>query len=185
MGARRFYRLARLALRTVHGRRDAAWYAEQRAFLVEVAGRVGLPLRTVAAVVAALSPHVSWELQTRDIEPFLTAERKRRDTGRHAGFRANVVKARRILRGEVPERVLRGDKVRAFYRALLGDRHAIVIDRHMAAIVGEERALDKAGRYGTLASALRRVAARLGLAPADCQAMIWCYWRRLDKSVPF
>lgn len=181
----RIHRLALNARRQAPFATDRVWYAEQAQWLASVAHAHGLPLHVVRGVCAVLSPRVQWAGQRNGLEPFLVAERRKRGSGRHAGMRANIVKARRILAGEHPLAVLSGPKVRAFYGALKGDAHAIVVDTHMQAAAGVSGGLHRRSRYARIAGAIRESATRLGIAPAELQAAVWCHWRRLETSIPF
>src|SRR5262249_41112801 len=66
----------------------------------------GLGVPAVAGVFAALSPQVYWRDQLRRTPAFIRAELRRRSTGRHPGFRANLAKARAIVGRATPARVL-------------------------------------------------------------------------------
>jgi len=107
------------------------------------------------------------------------------------GFAANKAKAARILAGELPLDVLRGPKVRAFYRSILTggrdiDPQAVCIDRHAYALAF---GLDSADyltpkRYAATAAAFVQACAALqlsfpsfDLSPAKLQALCWCWWR--------
>ena len=82
-------------------------------------------------------------------------------------------KAAQIADGRPPDLVLRGPKIRAFYRALLGDDEAVVIDTWMLRALGHhEKPTPK--QYKRLAQRVRREARRRGIPPAVWQAIVWC-----------
>lgn len=91
-------------------------------------------------------------------------------------FAASLAKARAIQQGAQPLRVLGGPKVRAFYRALLGDRDAAVVDVWVARAAGTDPQLTPA-RYARVEAALRDAAAQARTAVADFQATVWVVTR--------
>jgi hypothetical protein len=90
---------------------------------------------------------------------------------------ANLEKAQRILDGERPLAVLGGDKVRAFYRAIMGDPEAVVLDVWMMRAAGWQKATLSKSEYASLSEALTSAAERVGLDPADFQAVVWTHVR--------
>ena len=182
--AARLYRLARRNERDPVYRAGLVWYDDARALVRQWARASGLSSVRVAAVVAALSPQVPWTVQVDHTMRFIRAELDRPGSGRYAGFSRNVVKARRILRGEPADRVLGGEKVRAFWQALSGDNGAVVLDRHMIELMGLA-IHGKSAWYRAGVWAVWQVSARLGVAPARLQAAAWCVWKRRSDAVPF
>jgi hypothetical protein len=149
-------------------RADAAlandWYRTARRDCRALAREAGVTLAVAAGVVAAYSPNMLWSAN-------LTVARRALG-GNARGMRHNVAKVLRIIAGERPLDVLRGPKVTRFYRALMGDKNAVVLDRWMA------RAMDvdpsKVGTlYDVLEAACLAVAARRNIAPASLQAIVW------------
>lgn len=84
---------------------------------------------TVAGIYAALSPMNGWEENVANTLDVL----RLRDAVRVNTPEPNRVKALRIAAGEEPLDVLRGRKVRAFYRGIADptDREPIPVDRHL------------------------------------------------------
>ena len=155
----------------------ANWYHGAQRIADELGGDRG------AGVLAAMSPLMSWpkcvELARRMVRTGIWA----------GGLPRNCDKARRIWQGAEPLTVLRGHKVRAFYRGIMGDADAVVIDRHAFDIVlgrvtddATRRRLGLAGQYERFAAPYRTVARERGLAACDVQAITWLTWRRLKDS---
>lgn len=146
----------------------AKWYTSARAIIGTLATRQGHSKATVAGVVAATSPRMHWSRNIAVSEVLLAG-------GTPAGvFRTSIDKARRIIAGAKPLCVLRGNKVRAFYRALVGDTSAAVIDAWMLRAGGldaESKLTDRA--YAALAGALTELARRLRITVTHLQATIW------------
>lgn len=180
----RLYRLARRNERDPVYQAGLGWYDDARALVRQWGSAASLGPDRVAAIVAALSPQVAWAWQVDNTMRFIRAELDKPGSGRYAGFNSNVRKARKLVRGADPRAVLGGDKVLSFYAALCGDERAVVVDRHMAALMGLGR-LDRHGVYSAAVEAVWRVSARLGVAPARLQAAVWCVWKRQSESVPF
>ena len=120
----------------------------------------------------------------------------------------------RLARGEDPNEVLNGHKVRSFYNNILGAepddpaKGDVTVDSHaFSAAMGVKygsgsdeysffagsgkyngmtspanRTLGVQGLYAPFADAYRRVAARLGITPAQLQAIVWAQWRRENPS---
>jgi hypothetical protein len=87
-------------------------------------------------------------------------------------FSSSLAKAQRIYRGERPSSVLSGPKVRAFYRALLGDTTAAVVDVWVARAAGWVGEL-KPRAYALVASALVAAARAVRVSVARFQAVVW------------
>ena len=192
----------------VSARTALGWYGEARAFCEALAGAYGFPLRSVVGAVAALSPMQEWRTQLKFTPTILDDFRDAiADAGFvlgaddpadvvlddfaarivGPGFLGNKRKAARILLGADPLAVLGGQKVRAFYRCILGDSGAVCVDRHAWSIAdgGAVGALTEK-RYRTTVAAFVGAAANLRaafpalaseLTPAGVQALTWVWWR--------
>jgi len=144
-----------------------------------------------AAVLAVLSPRLSWE---RNVEAATDAYAGRPTRT----LRMNEDKALRIIAGETPDAVVKGPKVRAFWAAIVDpdNAEAIVIDRHALDITAgtvlddEQRGklLGRKGAYGEVAALYRSAARRLSkefgtdLTAVDVQATTWVSWRRGKRA---
>lgn len=142
-----------------------------------------------AGVIAALSPQLGWG---RNLT--LAEEVFRRGTayGVKGQTHANLTKADKILSGTcAPLEALGGDKVRSFYRAIMGDGTAVVVDRHAFALAladrdADVRVLRRVGMYErfahtyVLAADAFRIATNgaFTLTPVQVQAVTWVTWRR-------
>lgn len=165
-----------------------SWYATARDAAVELDPTD--PERA-AAVIAVLSPRVSWDRNVK-----LAADAY---AGRPlACLKRNAEKAMTLVNGADPEEIVSGEKVRAFWRAIVNptDARAIVIDRHAidvayGEVMDDERRgkiLGKRGAYGEVADryvyATEIINQRFGvdLTPVQVQATTWVAWRRLKKG---
>src|SRR4051794_34841486 len=97
----------------------ATWYAAAAADALEIAADGGIPFRSVAGVIAALSPRTSWELNVRWARELARAYAAG-ETCPRIGTTANRRKAWEIAAGADPLEVLSGPKVRAFFGNIVG-----------------------------------------------------------------
>lgn len=178
-----------------HAKRDvrrhgALWYARESDKLAALAAELRLPLESVCGAAAAISPGMRWEL----VPDYVRALHRDPETRVPTYSSVFTLRAVRCLRGEDPDRILSGPKVRAFYLLLVtrgGSHDAVVIDGHAFNIARARRAPLRgdvpaaarvtAARYRWAAEAYRRAAAILGVAPHAVQATTWVYWRNLHE----
>jgi len=146
---------------------NGKWYRESRRTARALARKHGTTLATAAGVLAALSPRIQWRANVAAADKVLGGQR---DPSRVAGFDANIDKAFRIADGEKPLSVLGGPKVTAFYRAIMGDEDAGVVDvwmwRAMGYAPGEVS-------YAVAEAHLREAASQAGLPVSTFQAIVW------------
>ncbi len=147
---------------------NGGWYRESRRTARALARKHDTTLATAAGVIAALSPRIRWRENVLGADHILGGA----DSG--PGFNRNVEKACRIRDGERPLSVLGGPKVTAFYRAIMGDKEAAVIDVWMWRAMGI-----KPGEvpYAVAEACLREAAAKAGVSVSDFQAIVWTHVR--------
>lgn len=157
----------RLLFRYLQAPADGArWYVGARKTVRSMAREHGVTVACAAGVVAALSPRLHWSRNVAAARIVLSGARP------SGVFRTSYGKARRIYRGERPLRVLSGLKVRAFYRALMGDRRAAVIDTWILQAVGwAHKVTDRV--YAAIARALELAARRVHRSVTELQAAVW------------
>lgn len=162
-----------------------AWYVEAQALAVDMAGDAWVG----AGVLAALSPMQGWDINVRQA-------RRACEAGTALGHspalhtKAMTNLADRILKGEHPLDVLKGDKTRAFAAAIAtgGKSDIATIDRHAHDIA--VASLDftdntrKIGKrlYREMAAAYSEAAAIAGISVNEMQAITWVVWRR-EKGI--
>jgi hypothetical protein len=148
------------------------WYRESKRYARELSRTYGGGVGRAAGIIAALSPQVQWSVNKRLAEQVM-----RTGSTEEGCIEANAMKAYRIWMGERPLRVLGGPKVRAFYRAMMGDEDAAVIDTWMLQAVQWPRQGCSAKQYDRVAAALREAAARVEVPTASFQAVVWTHVR--------
>lgn len=144
-----------------------AWYRGARREARRISRDHCVTLSVAAGMLAAYSPRVRWQTNLRLAEE--TARDGQPTTG---NMRRSRESALRILDGERPLVVLRGPKTRAFYRAIMGDHDAAVLDVWMLRAMGVDKP-PSAARYLELSEVLREAARRAGESTATFQAVVW------------
>lgn len=144
------------------------WYRDARATARRLARAHGCSLATAAGVIAALSPRLTWAYNVVAADLVLGAAERVPGV-----FRANLAKSRAIAEGARPLTVLSGPKVRAFYRALMGDTSAAVVDVWTARAAGVDPEGLSPQLYAQVARALRMGADEVGTTTTSLQAVAW------------
>jgi hypothetical protein len=161
-------------------REGLAWYPTAQAACLTWADAFNVEARTIACVIAAISPQCDWTSNLRIAFEVLSGQTL--VTG--GALRANVAKARRILadRALVTTGYFKsGPKVEAFALNLAGHGWAVTIDNHAIQAARNDPARTMAVRataYSIFADCYHDVAVGFGLRPCDFQAIIWCIWKR-------
>lgn len=173
------------------------WYDAAHDAAQAIASRYGLPLTTVAGVIAALSPNNRWERNLIDADGIcrLYAMGGRDDAQqlKVCTYDSNKTKALTILDGAAPLSVLGGLKVRAFYGCIMG-ADAVCIDGHAFSIwKGERIPTTRTPKispklYKSIAADYKHAAQTINAivhasySAAQLQAITWVVWRRLIKQ---
>jgi hypothetical protein len=147
----------------------------------EIPGKPPISRRTLAGIIAALSPQKSW---AQNLRLMLRVVR-----GQPGGqYRHQVAKALAIRDGARPLEVLKGQKERAFFECLAEDgTDAVTVDGHAYSVWAGQRVFTTRLRIGIRAYRLvaadyRRAGLLCGLRPHQIQAITWLAHRRLVKS---
>jgi hypothetical protein len=166
------------------------WYSKAYKLAVTLAECYDTTITVSAGVLAALSPQLSWESNKESAKtalynwqhglPLTTTELRQTS--------ANVDKARAILLGESPAKVLgkclpsSGHKVFNFYHCIRYPNRwdGVCLDRH--AIAAWQTPCSKfkhitPNRYARVEQDYQTVAREMGIAPMQAQAIVWCVVR--------
>ncbi len=144
------------------------WYAVARTTIRAMALRHGVSEAIAAGVVAATSPRLPWARNLTVSDEILAG---RVPSG---VLPRSLERARHILaRTGPPLRILRGPKVRAFYRALRGDPSAPVVDVWMLRAAGVGTKSPTPRLYAIISGALERLAVIVRMPVTALQATIW------------
>jgi hypothetical protein len=156
-----------------------SWYGDAGKLAHVVAVGHGIPDRSGAGIVAALSPQCSWDENV--------ARALAHADGESVGAMADPLrKADAIRDGADPYDALGGRKVRSFWRNIDGHESFVTVDRHAVAIAfdrplsdTEIKVLERPGAYVYIAACYRAAARRHGIPASTLQAITWIVWRRL------
>lgn len=153
--------------------RGRAWYPQARQLMIELAEETGYTLDQAVAVMAITSPGA--QLST-NLDWTRTALRTN-GTAKVGRFpNAMRPKIQAVLAdAELAHEYVTGPKVSPFFRAILGDEDALVLDRWALYAAGH---LDRDTVPGPvmrrkIEDAYRRAAKRAGMAVRDFQAALW------------
>lgn len=80
--------------------------------------------------------------------------------------------------------VLSGNKVNAFYNNITGNYHAVTLDVWMLRYFKDTNANITLGKYKYYTRIIRKLSKKLGLYPAELQAIIWNKQRYIDGVKP-
>lgn len=161
-----------------------AWYAIANQFCTALAQEYNMTTAQTAAIVAVLSPQLSWEKNKLTAREFMRRYVAGEGFAGLMAYKANVAKACRIMDGEAPESVVSGRKVRSFFNNIMGDTSTVTVDRHALhiALYGVDGADEKSGSitptdklYGLVEDAYRTVAENVGIAPMTLQSITWSF----------
>ena len=160
----------------------------------------GLTLGQAVGVIAALSPNNKWTRNCTDAEAMIKAWHMGADPMgvKVCTFNPNKAKAAAILaltaddlETDTIAEILKGRKVVAFYRSIMGDPDAVCVDGHAYAVwIGERIPTTQTPSigvklYADIARAYQLVAKRsyelcgTTLTPTQVQAVTWVTYRRL------
>lgn len=150
-------------------RRGRTWYPETQRRLRVIAERADSSPAHATAVFAIVSPAVQLATALDWTEEILRGERM---GGRYPNMQGPRIMA--ALATRYPVTAITGPKVNAFYRAIMGDTSALVIDRWAAYAAGHDRGRDipRAVRR-ELEAAYRAAAAAVGETVRAFQAIVW------------
>lgn len=156
------------------------WYLRARAWCEHRAQVYGMRVRTVAAVVSALSPRNKWERNLLDADQLLYYASNGYSAAMvvSSTFEKNVLKAYDIVEFDKPELVETGPKTRSFLDCIDNPKcDAVVVDVWAYRVIEGDLKLKAVGFsdecYEKYADAYRRAADEVELLPMQIQAITW------------
>ena len=164
------------------------WYTEAHEIAKQISTLLGSDdVRIGAGILSALSPQMEWGDNVSEAILFCSTGYSKRQT------QANNDKAILIASGENPEEILGGEKVLAFYHAILnpaGQGNA-VIDRHAMKVYAGTKAVSKKDLSRVFGNkrvmrrmqyAYKRAGRELGVHHHIVQSTTWIQYRK-DKGI--
>jgi len=160
-------------------RRGRAWYPEANRQLREIAERNNAPLSHAVAVFTIVSPAAQLVTALRWTDEIFAGERI---GGRYPNDQAPRIEAACSTRYPVTR--ITGPKVNAFYRALMGDREALVLDRWAIRAAGHPLPRSEVPRTlrRELDAAYRAAARACGETVRAFQAIVWIVCRETTPT---
>lgn len=160
-------------------RRGRAWYPEANRQLREIAARNECPLSHAVAVFTIVSPAAQLVTALRWTEEILAGERI---GGRYPNAQAPRIEAATSTRYPVTR--ITGPKVNAFYRAIMGDTDALVLDRWAIRAAGHPNLYSRVPRWllRELDSGYRAAASACGETVRAFQAIVWIVCRETTPT---
>lgn len=161
-------------------REGLAWYPTVVVGCMTWSKGFGVDARTIACIIAAISPQCDWTTNLRIAFELLSGQ----TIVSGGALRTNVFKARRILVDRaiaLAPYFVDGPKVRAFASNLSGDASAVTIDTHAVQAALNEPLWRKSiarRQYDVFAAVYADVAKEFNHRPCDFQAIVWCAWKR-------
>lgn len=163
-----------LTKRIVEGSYGANWYTDSAQAIAE---RFQDHNRLFASILAATSPRNSVRSNTifalrayRSITQYYVVYRAD-DPKYGITHKLAVNNLERIMNGEQ----IGGRKVSNFVEALCGNGQAVVVDVHMCKTFNLKRTSPTKLDYDYIEVIIKKLASKLNMQPAECQAALWCY----------
>lgn len=175
-------------------RNGVEWYARAKREATSISKRLGLPVKTVVGVMAALSPNNRWERNKVDAYNTCSAyvEGLSIDAFKVSTYNKMKEKAWSILSDGLQDDEdilarLNGQKIRSFYSNIMGldevtvDGHALNIARGVRVGLTDDATNIGVKLYRELQAAYVRAAKRAGIKPHEMQAVTWTVWKRVHN----
>lgn len=150
------------------------WYKDANKFAQELSNSNGISVETASAVIAHLSPRVPWSRNKNMARELV-------ETGTTKGLNAAIKRAVSAIESDSPLDTINGPKTRAFAQNINGNENAVTIDVWMLRLIFPEMNnkdrinwLGRKGNYEKLEQSFNRAAKRVGITPAQMQAILWC-----------
>lgn len=147
----------------------ASWYDMAELEIGLVCERESWCVQRFTSILALTSPRCSVRRNVRLALHYM----------RHGKHLHTILGVRRAIDRFETTGEIRGPKVSAFRRALLGDVDAIVLDVHMANLFGERQAVYSTSKGRVRSENLvKSTSKETGIPPRDVQACLWFGHRR-------
>lgn len=163
-----------------------AYYDRLHEAMATIGEHYGVSTSVAVGAFTALSPNLSESTNYLGLEGALNHVLNNGSQS-YPGYPRNRVKAHRIIRGEDPMDVLRGDKVTAFYNNIMTPNvdEWITIDGHMFNAWTNKLRLLKSGEMSSLGKYypeakqdLLTAASLLGVTGPRMQSTLWHLWKK-------
>ena len=171
-----------------------SWYINANKDCQEIADKFKTPLHIVVGVLSALSPNNKYERNVQNandlIDVFMNGNDM--DSIKVSTYHTMKQKAWSILQ-QMPSYdetlvILNGQKIKSFFRNIMGDETEITIDGHARNIYYNDRQgltapNSNVGKleYAKIQKAYQRASKKLGIKAYELQAITWVTWKRIHN----
>lgn len=170
------------------------WYLNANKDCQEIADKFNIPKHIVCGVLSSLSPNNKYERNVQNahdlIEAFMNGQDM--DSVKVSTYHTMKQKAWSILQ-QMPSyeetlTILNGQKIKSFFRNIMGDESEITIDGHARNIYYNDRQglttpNTHVGKleYAKIQKAYQRASKKLGIKAYELQAITWVTWKRIHN----
>ena len=170
------------------------WYLNANKDCQEIADKFNIPKHIVCGSLSALSPNNKYERNVQNahdlIEAFMNGQDM--DSVKVSTYHTMKQKAWSILQ-QMPSyeetlTILNGQKIKSFFRNIMGDESEITIDCHARNIYYNDRQglttpNTHVGKleYANIQKAYQRASKKLGIKAYELQAITWVTWKRIHN----
>lgn len=141
-----------------------------------------------AGVIAALSPRTQWDVNKDIAKQVIDAYMLGETKPPKLSTNDRLMKAWRILSLEAASiqrivDILHGPKSTRFFLNIIGDANAVTVDTWANRIAtNTEKPVRPGPHYQAIESAYQSVARKVGIAPRELQAILWCSIKRQTET---
>jgi hypothetical protein len=167
------------------------WYDIANKFAKGLSKKFKVSVKIAAGVIAALSPNNKWDRNMQDAETMIAAyvSGEGINSFKVCTYTSNKQNGWKILQGECPDSVLKGNKTNSFYHNILNpNEDYVTVDGHAKNAwdfgATQYQILAKVGKisdklYADVSQDYITIAKMLNLKPCQAQAIVWVVYRRL------
>lgn len=166
------------------------WYSNAFSTAAMLHIKYGYKIEQIIEVLSVVSPGTEWTLNSSTLPEKMLSYHLARvtlTTLEWPCYPSNVAKVQQILDGQPG--VLRGNKVKAFAKAIGGDTNSVVVDAWIVKLVynmpemfWRDTAISSDRMYHNISDAVRDAAMFVGMPSALFQACVWTSYRNQYKG---
>lgn len=170
------------------------WYLNANKDCQEIADKFNIPKHIVCGVLSSLSPNNKYERNVQNANDLIDAfiNGNDMDSIKVSTYHTMKQKAWSILQ-QMPSyeetlTILNGQKIKSFFRNIMGDESEITIDGHARNIYYNDRQglttpNTHVGKleYANIQKAYQRASKKLGIKAYELQAITWVTWKRIHN----
>lgn len=160
------------------------WYENAKSFSLDLSKKYNVGEEKSAAIIAALSPQKSWEVNKKISEQFLMSGGSKSLHTKTQHSKAKTILEYNLSSDQIPT-ILGGLKTINFYKNIYNPEceEALTIDRHHLNICyGEDVKVCTPKQYSFIKNNTTIFAKKIDIIPSRLQAILWVCWKRIKKD---